>query len=73
MIGTPLTVILRALDVTVDPAVLAILRAGFPICYFCDDAGCHVYGRPDGTIWRVELAPGRMVRYVDDEPIFRNV
>lgn len=57
------------LDGTVDPAVLALLSAGIPIFYYCDEAGCIVEERPDGTIWRVELGPGRHVRYIDDQPI----
>lgn len=60
------------LDGTVDPAVLALLCAGIPI-YYCDESGCIVEERPDGTTRRVELGPGRIVRYLDDEPIFRNV
>lgn len=60
------------LDGTVDPAVLALLRAGIPIFYYCDEAGCIVEERPDGTVWRVELGPGRSVRYLDDFPISRD-
>lgn len=56
---------------TVMPGVLAQLAAGHSIYYFCDDAGCHVEERPDGTIWRVELGPDRSIRYLDDHPRFR--
>ena len=56
------------LDGTVDPAVLAHLAAGHPIYYFDDELDSIVEERPDGTIWRVELGPGRSVRYIDDGP-----
>jgi hypothetical protein len=57
------------LDGTVDPAVLALLRAGIPIYYFDSELDTIVEERPDGTVWRVELGPGRLVRYLDDQPI----
>lgn len=62
----------KDLDGTVDPTVLAILRARHPMHYFCVELDCVVEERPDGTIWRVELGPRRRVRYLDDRPI-RNV
>lgn len=58
------------LDGTVDPAVEAILRAGIPIYYFDSALDSVVEERPDGTVWRVELGPGRKVSYLDDEPAF---
>lgn len=60
------------LDGTVDPAVLALLRAGIPIYYFDSEMDSVVEERPDGTVWRVELGPGRSVRYLDDQPLFIN-
>lgn len=56
----------------VMPGVLAQLAAGHPIYYFCDDAGCHVEERPDGTVWRIELGRSGTVRYLDGGPILRN-
>lgn len=60
------------LDGTVDPAVLAHLAAGHPIYYFDKALDSVVEERQDGTIWRVELGPGRHVMYLDDEPAWRN-
>tara|TARA_R110002012_G_scaffold8612_4_gene39706 strand:+ start:2583 stop:2816 length:234 start_codon:yes stop_codon:yes gene_type:complete len=60
------------LDGTVDPAVLAHLAAGHPIYYFDDELDSIVEERPDGTMWRFELGPGRSVRYIDDGPAWRN-
>lgn len=56
------------LDGTVDPAVLAHLEAGHPIYYFDKLLDSVVEERPDGTIWRVILGPGRSVSYPDQEP-----
>jgi hypothetical protein len=61
------------LDGTVDPAVLALLRAGIPIYYYCYEAGCTVEERPDGTVWRVNLGPDRQVSYLNNKALFRNV
>lgn len=54
---------------TVMPGVIDQLAAGHPIYYRCDDAGCYVEERPDGSIWRVEFGPGGSLRYLDDRPI----
>lgn len=61
------------LDMTVDPTVTAILRAGFPIYYYCNKAACTVEERPDGTVWRVNLGPDRQVSYLDNKAPFRSV
>lgn len=60
------------LDGTVDPEVLELLRAGIPIYYWDDALGSVVEERPDGTVWRVELGPGRSVRYLDARPTYLN-
>lgn len=53
------------LDGTVDPAVLAHLRAGHPIYYFDKALDSVVEERPDGTILRVTLKPGGLIEYKD--------